>query len=122
MQWGKGGLPVENPRPHFADRVLIVGATWGALAVVALWVSPLPAMLLSLIPLGLGIRSALRAQASGKQESFEHVLRRQVSAVALMMAGSIFAATVWVLRDRVPLWLIPFEVGMLLHYWLLTLS
>lgn len=113
---------MPNMRPRFGNRILTVGATWAAIAVIARFAEPGVAMVLSLIPLGLAVRSALAARATGKQETMEHLLQRQVTTVAMLMAAGLFAATIWSLRDRVPLWAIPLEIGMLLHYWLLTLS
>lgn len=107
---------------RFGNRILTVGATWGVLAVVALLAGPVPAMLLSLLPLGLAARSAVRAHNEGKWRTMEHMLKRQVTAAAMLIAIALFTATLWALRDQVPLWAIPLEMGMLLHYWLLTLS
>lgn len=112
---------MPNQRPHFGDRILIVGATWGVLGLVALLAGPVPALLLSLIPLGVALRAALRAQAEGRRPAMEQMLQRQITAAAMLIAVGLFTATIWSLRDRVPLWAIPMEVGMLLHYWLLTL-
>lgn len=112
---------MPNPRPHFGSRILTVGATWGVLGLVALLAGPVPAMLLSLIPLGLALRAALHDQAGRSGPTMEQLLQRQVTAAAMLIAMGLFAATLWSMRDRVPLWAIPMEVGMLLHYWLLTL-
>jgi hypothetical protein len=121
MQWSKGGLLMPSPRPHFGNRILTVAATWGVLALVALLAGPVPAMLLSLIPLGLALRAVLQAHAQRRQPTMEQMLQRQVTVAAMLIAVGLFTATLWSLRDRVPLWAIPMEVGMLLHYWLLTL-
>ncbi|HYF94202.1 MAG TPA: hypothetical protein VD969_18450 [Symbiobacteriaceae bacterium] len=113
---------MPNMRPQFGKRILIVGATWGILAAIARLAGPGPAMVLSLIPLGLAARSAWRTHASSKHVSMEQLLQRQVSTVAMLIAAGLFAATLWSIRDRVPLWAIPMEIGMLVHYWLVTLS
>jgi 1,4-dihydroxy-2-naphthoate octaprenyltransferase len=101
---------------------MTVGATWGVLAVIAVLAGPVPAMLLSLIPLMMALRAALRADARGEPPSMEQALQRQVTAAAMLIAVGLFSATLWSLRDRVPRWAIPMEMGMLLHYWLLTLA
>ena len=118
----QGGLPMPNMRPRFGDRILTVGVTWGVVALVALKVGLWPAMLFSLIPLGLAARAVWLAQKSGRQSTMEQLMARQVTAVAMLIATTLFAATLWAVRDRVPTWLIPVEIGMLLHYWLLTLK
>ncbi|HWI65152.1 MAG TPA: hypothetical protein VNT75_25260 [Symbiobacteriaceae bacterium] len=112
---------MPNMRPRFGDRILTVGATWGVVALVALKIGLWPAMLLSLIPLGLAARAAWLAHKSGRTATMEMLMARQVTAIAMLIATTLFAATLWVLRDRVPTWLIPVELGLLLHYWLLTL-
>lgn len=112
---------MPSPRPHFGKRILTVGVTWGVLGLIALLAGPVPAMLISLIPLGLALRAVLHAQAGRPEPSMEQVLQRQVTVSAILIAVGLFTATLWSFRDRVPPWAIPMEVGMLLHYWLLTL-
>ena len=113
---------MPNMRPRFGDRVLTVGLTWGIVALVALKIGPWLAMLISLIPLGRAARAAWKAHESGTANTLEHLMMRQVTGVAMLIAATLFAATVWTLRDRVPMWVIPFEIGLLLHYWLLSLK
>ncbi|MDF2630063.1 MAG: hypothetical protein K0R39_3894 [Symbiobacteriaceae bacterium] len=82
---------MPNTRPRFGGRLMTVGATWGVLAVIAVLAGPVPAMLLSLIPLMMALRAALRADARGEPPSMEQALQRQVTAAAMLIAVGLFA-------------------------------
>jgi hypothetical protein len=113
---------MPNPRPRFADRIVVVACTWTILSLIALYVGPQIALAAAILPLSWALRSAWNARAEGRWDSEEHRLRRQVTAIAMLMAAGLFAATFWSLRHVVGPWVIPMEIGLLLHYWLLTLS
>lgn len=101
---------------------MIVGATWAGLAALALLFGPAAAFTAAAIPLALTARAAWAAKWSSDWHSPEHETRRQVTALALLAAGALSAGTYAAMRDRLPPWAIWLEAGMLLHYWLLTLT
>lgn len=111
-----------SPWQRFGGRVTIVGLTWAVLAGIALLVGPQVALLAALIPLGLAAAAAWRAKQNGEWTTPHHQLRRQVTALAMLMAVGIFSGTFLALRDKLPPWAIFMELGLLLHYWLLTLG
>lgn len=111
-----------SPWRRFRRRILIVGATWTVLALVAMFISPDVALTAGAVPLAVAAYGAWQAKVSGKWQQEDHIMRRQVTATALVLAGGMFFATAWSLRDRVPPWAPWMELCVLLHYWLLTLG
>jgi hypothetical protein len=111
-----------SPWQRFGGRILTVGATWGALALVSKWVSPALALAVGVISLALAARAAWHARRRGKWNDPQHQMRRQVTLAALLTAAGMFYATASALRDRIPPWAIWMELGALVHYLLLTLA
>lgn len=107
---------------RFGGRVLTVGLTWAALALVARLFGPMPALALALFPLGAAVLSVWKARRAGDWQTHAHQTRRGATALAMLMAGAVFFGTYWSLRHQFPPWVIAIELGMLLHYWLLTLA
>lgn len=107
---------------QLGGRVLTVAVTWAILVAVALLLDPYLALAGAVIPLGLAARAAWRARTNGDWHSLSKQLRRRVSTIALLLAGAFFLVTARAVRPDLPGWKLLMALGLLLHYWLLSLG
>lgn len=107
---------------QLAQRIAVVGLTWGTLALLARVLSPAVAVSGSFLPLGLALRGLLRLMMQRRLGRLLESGEGLRSSAAVLLAGAFLFATFWPVRAGLPGWVLWLETGALLHYWLLAVN